>query len=146
MARVLTYAALFVATACAGPAASRAPTDIDRAIARWEASDPESASSVALRRETFPRASSAALREPPIAMPRGRVIDVRFEEASLAHALTMLADAANIGLVIGEGVEGTVSIDLRRVRPLDAMRALAEAHGVELALVGRTIVARRAGL
>ncbi len=75
----------------------------------------------------------------------GRRVDVDLRGASLASALAFLADAADVGLVIGEGVEGTVDVALRRVRPLEAMRALAEAHGVELVVVGRTVVARRGG-
>ncbi len=72
-----------------------------------------------------------------------RPIDVRFQGAPLAQALLLLAEAANLNLVVGEGVEGVVSADFRRVAPLTAMQALAEAHGIELSFQGRTVIARR---
>lgn len=144
--RVLVCAAMVIASACATPRATRSPADLDGALARWTDGGDRAPSSTALAR-TAPVSRRAITRDQTaIAIPRGRVIDVRFQDAPLASALTMLADAANVGVVIGEGVEGVVSIDLRRVRPLDAMRALAEAHGVDLDIVGGTLVARRAGL
>lgn len=137
---------LIVLTAgCAAPASPpRTAADLDGAIASWAREDETSPRARSLRRE-YPRPLTAPVRiarERPAPVERGRPVDVRLHGAPLASALALLADAANVGLVIGEGVTGTVSVDLRRVRPLQAMRALAEAHGVELTLVGRTIVAR----
>ncbi len=141
---------LVVLTAgCAAPAPPpRTAADLDGAIASWAREDETGARARSLRGEEV-RPLSAPVRitrerRPPAR--RARPIDVRLHGAPLASALALLADAANVGLVIGEGVSGTVSVDLRRVRPLEAMRALAEAHGVELTYVGRTIVARGAGL
>jgi hypothetical protein len=75
----------------------------------------------------------------------GPRIDVRFEQAPLSSALRLLAEAASLGIVIGEGLDDRISVDLRRVRPIEAMHAIARAHRVELELVGGTVVARRAG-
>lgn len=69
---------------------------------------------------------------------------MQLEDAPLASALRLLAEAAGVGVVVGEGIEEPVSVSLRGVRPLEAMEALAAAHGVELARVGRTVIARRA--
>ncbi len=79
---------------------------------------------------------------PIVGLRARRPIDVSFERAPLPDALRMLADAAGVGLVIGEGVTGDVSLTLRGVQPLEAMRALAEAHGVSLTFVGRSVIAR----
>lgn len=77
-------------------------------------------------------------------LAQGPRVDVQLEGAPLASALRLLAEAADLGIVIGEGFEEPVSVSLRAVRPLEAMEALAAAHGVELSRVGRTVVARRA--
>ena len=70
-------------------------------------------------------------------------MDARLRRAPLADALRLLAETAHLGLVVDEDLGGEVSVDLRRVHPYEAMRALAESHGVELSRVGRTVVARR---
>ncbi|MCC7538771.1 MAG: hypothetical protein IT379_21275 [Deltaproteobacteria bacterium] len=62
-------------------------------------------------------------------VPRGRRVDVAFREADLANALRFLASAGGLNLVLGDGLAGTVTVELRRVRALDAIVALAESHG-----------------
>lgn len=141
--------ALLFASGCAATAPrAEEPADLDGAIETWIGAEDASPPSSTLASRRDPRARSAPARDARAArapIPRGRPIDVRLSGAPLASALALLAEAAGLGLVVGEGVEGTVSVDLRNVRPLDAMRAIAEAHGVELTFVGRTVIARRAG-
>jgi len=76
---------------------------------------------------------------------RGPRVDVRLEQAPLSNAFRLLADAADLSIVIGAGLERPITVDLRRVRPLDAMRVIAEAHDIDLRVVGQTLVARRRG-
>jgi len=145
--RVVAIALLLVGCASAPPPAIASPGDLDGALASWVASDDTGGASRILSRED-PRPLRAPVRiarreAPPL--PPGRAIDVRFDRAPLASALSLLAEQANLGLVVAEGVEGSVSASLTRVRPLAAMQALAEAHHVELTFVGRTVIARSAG-
>lgn len=128
-----------VLAGCASAPQPRAAVDVEGAIASWSIESAGSRATV-LRRER-PMAP-VRIGEIRVRRPRGRALDARFQDAPLASALTLLADAARMNVVIGEGVSGTVSADLRGVRPLDAMEALAEAHGVELSIVGRTVIAR----
>lgn len=136
--------------ACGGPhqVAEPASRDLDGALAAW-AEDDASAREVT-RIAPDPRPLTAPVRigeqarepEPRVGARGRRPIDVSFERAPLAQALQVLADAAGVGLVVAEGVEGEVSLTLRRVQPLEAMRALAEAHGVSLTFVGGNVIAR----
>ncbi len=68
---------------------------------------------------------------------RGARIDISFHRAPLSEALRMLADHAGVNLVMGDDVSGEVSMHLSRVRPLDAMEALAQAHGARVQWIGR---------
>lgn len=133
---------LFVLGCGGAPAQLRGAADLDGALHGWLPAEATGARSVGLRRDGPIRQPVRIARARAAPVPRGRVIDVRFEQAPLASALSLLADAANLGLVVGEGVDGSVSADLRRVRPWIAMQALAEAHEVELSRVGRTVIAR----
>lgn len=127
---------------CAAPSTPRT-IDLGSAIAAWNGAESSDTASVVVRREP-PRAPvRIASRPEPFPAVRGRRVDARFHGAPLAHALRLLAEAADLGLVIGDGVEGTVSLDLRDVAPLTAMEAIAQAHGIELEIVGRTVIARR---
>ena len=69
-------------------------------------------------------------------------MDVSLHGAPLGSALRLLAEAADMGIVLGEGLTAPVDVELRRVRPMDAMLALARAHHVELTVRGRTVIAR----
>jgi len=55
----------------------------------------------------------------------------------------LFAEAANLGIVIGEGLDAQITVDLRGVRPVEAMQAIAHAYQVDLSVIGRTVVARR---
>ncbi|HJL17486.1 MAG TPA: hypothetical protein RMH99_17585 [Sandaracinaceae bacterium LLY-WYZ-13_1] len=132
--------------ACGAPAPGVA-SDLRGALDTWEAPGRGRVASVTVARGRAPEPPRRTVRVRRPAAARfageGPAVDVRFERAPLAEALWLLADAADVGLVVGEGVDAPVTADLRRVRPLAAMRALAEAHGVELARRGRIVIARR---
>ncbi|AKF08743.1 Type IV pilus biogenesis protein PilQ [Sandaracinus amylolyticus] len=74
----------------------------------------------------------------------GALVDVAFDGASLHDAMRVLAEVAGVDVVIDEGVQGTVTIDLRDVRALDAMEILATAHGASLEVSGRLVLVRAA--
>ncbi|MGE0786318.1 MAG: hypothetical protein AB7S26_11565 [Sandaracinaceae bacterium] len=130
----------------AGPPPPRSSLDVS-ALDAWDARAPMR-DRRALAHDAAPplqeRHDSASARDavPGALGDRGRRIDVRFHRAPLASALRLLAEQGEVDIVIGEGLDREISLDLRRVRPLDAMWALAEAHDVELSRVGRTVIAR----
>ena len=62
--------------------------------------------------------------------------------APLGEALRFVAEAAGYGVVLGEGLERTVTVSLRRVPALEALAAIAEAHRVSLERVGRNVFVR----
>ncbi|MDQ3034566.1 MAG: DUF4974 domain-containing protein, partial [Myxococcota bacterium] len=77
---------------------------------------------------------------------RGSLVDVGFEGAELRDVMRLLSEVAGVDVIVEEDVRGTVTVDLRDVRPLDAMQAIAEAHGASLEISGRTAIVRaRAG-
>lgn len=118
----------------------------EASLEAWACDDgaAEAPASIAVQRTRFETVRvAAAPAQPTWPVARGPRIDVRFERAQLSSALRLLADAADLGIVLGEGLEREISADLRRVRPLEAMHALAEAHHVELRVIGRTVIARR---
>ncbi|MCB9592232.1 MAG: hypothetical protein H6719_05830 [Sandaracinaceae bacterium] len=138
-----------LAAGCAS-SAPHGSTPLDaQSLASWADDAAEVPEATVVRRERFETVRVAAA---PVAADRvarlpyagrGPRVDVRLERAPLSNALRLLADAANLSIVIGEGVEAEVSVDLRQVRPLEAMHALADAHHVDIAIVGRTVVAQR---
>lgn len=75
---------------------------------------------------------------------RGSLVDVEFAGAPLREAMRLLAEAAGMDLVIGVGLDGVVDVTLRDVRPLDAMGAIAEAHGARVEVSGRTVIVHAA--
>lgn len=75
---------------------------------------------------------------------RGPVVDLDLRGAPMREALILLADAAGLNLVVGEGVEGRITVRLRRVRAGRAMHALAAAHRVQLEIEGNLVVATAA--
>ncbi len=68
---------------------------------------------------------------PPHAGTRRR-IDVKLRHADLQEALRFLAHAGGFNLVIGEGVTGEVTAELKRVTPYDALQVIARAHGARV--------------
>lgn len=128
-----------------GAAAADAPArpDLSSAIRAWdEAAAEETASRVVQRSPPASRSAARGDRSTRAWQPRGRPVDVRFHRAPLSSALRLLAEAADLSIVIDEGLDREITADLRRVDPVEAMRALAQAHQIELSVVGRTVIAR----
>lgn len=61
-----------------------------------------------------------------------RRIDVKLHQAELTEALRFIAHSGGINLVVGQGVVGQVNVELRRVTPFAALRAIAQAHGARI--------------
>lgn len=80
--------------------------------------------------------------EPPPPPPVGvqRRVDVRLQGAELGEALRFLADTGRFALVAEGELRGRVDVDLRRVRPYDALVAIAEAHGAQVRRKGPIVV------
>ncbi|MCA9605739.1 MAG: hypothetical protein KC619_09100 [Myxococcales bacterium] len=139
--RRIALSALLTGCAAATPPATSPRADLDAWTAREQDGAPASMTVQRTRFETV-RLSAPPPAELPYAR-RGPRIDVHFVRARLSNALRFLADAADLGIVLGEGLDAEVTADLRRVRPVEAMHALAEAHHVELRIIGRTVIAQR---
>jgi len=130
------------ATAGGGPSAAVPPTRA--ALQAWTARDavrPRAPGVV--RGDASGARAVAAPRRVEVPRAHGPRVDVHLERARLSNALRMLCEAAGLGVVIGEGLDRPITVDLRRVRPVEAMRALSEAYDIDLRLIGRTVIARR---
>lgn len=79
-----------------------------------------------------------------IERPIGRQarVDVRFRDAELENVVRLLADAGRFQVVTDGSLSQRVSVDLRRVRPFDALLAIAEAHGVSVERRGQIVLLR----
>lgn len=124
----------------------------ESAIATWIAPAPDTGAEtvvLAPERDIAPRAISPprsfdtvrlGADRPRAAARSRRRVDVAFDHADLPNALRFLADAAGVNLVVADGVSGTVSARLARVDPLDALFALAQAHGADVRMEGRIAI------
>ncbi len=65
----------------------------------------------------------------PSRPPRVGLVDLDIQRADLANAARLLADAGRFNVVVEEGLSGSVTAQLRRVDPYQALVALAETHG-----------------
>ena len=150
---VILAVAVSACAARASEATDRAPIALDDAIARFCDPAPRDAPPVALH----PSAVGRSHADHPDARPsvRGRAepargalgssatrVDVRLRDADLANALRMLADAARVPIVIDGDLAGTVTLELRRVDPLQAIALIAAAHGARADRVGPSVVVR----
>jgi hypothetical protein len=88
------------------------------------------------------RTLAAVVAEPPRPRRRGRV-DVSFQKSDMASAFQLLADAGRFNLVMAEGLTGQVSATLRGIDPYDALKAVAEANGVEVRYEGDVVVVKK---
>jgi type II secretory pathway component HofQ len=80
----------------------------------------------------------------PTVQHHGAAIDLDLERADIRGALRLVADAAKLGLVLGDDVTGTVTIHLKGV-PWDAAAcAIASIAHVELELADKILIARKA--
>jgi hypothetical protein len=76
--------------------------------------------------------------------PRRRpLVDVSFQRSDMASAFQLLADAGGFNLVMAGGLAGQVSATLRRIDPFDALKAVAEANGVEVRYEGQVVVLKK---
>lgn len=133
------------ASAPAIPRAEPSPAEVDAAMSHPRPAG-EGASSRTLQEPAAPLAGAVRIREPSPPSPRrsGRRVDVELHRASLADALQLLADEARLNLVLGDGIGGEVSLSLRRVDPLEALRAVVASRGLSLSQQGSiTVVQRR---
>ncbi|MCS6900050.1 MAG: hypothetical protein RMJ98_10435 [Myxococcales bacterium] len=92
-----------------------------------------------------PRTETVRIREPTPTPARrsGRRVDVELYRASLAEALQLLADEARINLVLGDGIQGEVSLSLRRVDPAEALEVLVASRGLILSRQGSILVVQK---
>ena len=88
------------------------------------------------------RTITARVSEPP--RPRRRApVDVSFHRSDMASAFQLLADAGRFNLVMAEGLGGQVSATLRGIDPYDALKAMAEANGVDVRYEGDVVVVKK---
>jgi hypothetical protein len=71
-----------------------------------------------------------------------RRVDVSLRGANLPDALRLLAEAGRFDLVVDGDLGGTVTIDLYRVEPYEALVLMAEAKGAEVARHGNLVIVR----
>lgn len=85
---------------------------------------------------------------PPRATPppaRRARRDVRFHDARLDDALRMLAEAANLGLVLSGPLAQPIHLELTAVDPVDAIELLATTHDLEVTFRRGVVVVRPRG-
>lgn len=75
----------------------------------------------------------------------GHQVDLELARAPIGEAFRFLADAANVNLVMADGIDGQVTLRLRRVTVRDALRALAATQNLETELRGNILWVRRVG-
>ncbi len=78
--------------------------------------------------------------DPPVGI--GRRVDVRFVDADFDNVIRMLSDVGRFDVVTDGALPGKVSVDLRRVRPYEALVVLAQAHGLTLERRGNLVIVR----
>ena len=88
---------------------------------------------VAVPRYQTVRIREAGTPDPLAAGPRtlGRRVDLELSRAPVAEAFRFLADAADVNVVLGDGVSGDVTLRLRRVTVREALRAVAATHDLQ---------------
>jgi hypothetical protein len=88
------------------------------------------------------RTLAAVVAEPPRPR-RGARVDVSFQKSDMASAFQLLADAGRFNLVMAENLNGQVSATLHGIDPYDALKAVAEANGVEVRYEGGVVVIKK---
>ena len=79
----------------------------------------------------------------PSTQHRGAAIDLDLERADVRGALRLVADAAKLGLVLGDDITGTVTIHLKAV-PWDAAAcAIANIAHVDIELRDQILIAKK---
>jgi hypothetical protein len=147
--RALLLIAPLVALACA-PAGTPPPRTSSADLDAWTSA--EDAAPVTMGNpERVPQTPpdrwrsqtiAAVVTEPPRPR-RGARVDVSFHRSDMTSAFQLLADAGRFNLVMAEGLTGQVSATLRRIDPYDALKAVAEANGVEVRYEGGVVVVKK---
>ncbi|MEQ8456837.1 MAG: hypothetical protein RLO52_20875 [Sandaracinaceae bacterium] len=135
------WLALALTVGCASTPSAPPRVGVSDALVRWESEGAGGrAESRALART--PRRTTRIASSAPVRWVGGPRIDLELHRAPLGEALRFVAEAAGYGVVLGEGLERTVTVSLRRVPALEALAAIAEAHRVSLERVGRNVLVR----
>ncbi len=79
----------------------------------------------------------------PVRPARRPPVDVSFNRSDIVSAFQLLADAGRFNVVMPEGLTGQVSATLRSIDPYDALKAMAEANGVDVRYDGQIVVLRK---
>ncbi len=74
-----------------------------------------------------------------------RRVDVAFHQADIANVLRFFAEVGRINIVYGDDVDGTVTMQLKRVRWDRALRAILRTKGLDMAWEGNIIRVAKAG-
>ncbi len=83
--------------------------------------------------------------EPAPAPSRAGRIDLDVRGADIHDVCRLLADVGHANIVVGDGVQGTVSVRMRGVPWDEALRAIAEAKGFRLVRQGDVILVMPSG-
>jgi hypothetical protein len=77
--------------------------------------------------------------------PDGARIDLSVRDADVADVLRMIAAAAKVGLVVGDDVRATVTLEVRNVTWRQAIDVIAHLEGLEVTEADGIISVRRSG-
>lgn len=140
---------LLLLPGCAPGPAPRAsapdPSELDATLAAWDRAARRDAAG-SRRLATFRSTETVTIAPPPPRAERGpgrqHRIDVRFHGADLADVARLLADAGGFAVVTDGTPHRKVSVELRRVRPYEALVAIAEAHGARVSRRGSLVIVR----
>jgi hypothetical protein len=155
--RAPALAAALLAIGCASahrsppPAAAPSSADLDAWLDAAE--DHGRARSTTLRAASIPAQAAPAerwgsrtiaIRASEPRRPRRRApVDVSFHKSDMASAFQLLADAGRFNLVMADGLSGQVSATLRGIDPYDALKAMAEANGVDVRYDGQVVLVKK---
>lgn len=90
-------------------------------------------------------AEPVAARAPAAALPASaEALSLNFHEVDLREALRQLAELADLDLILGEGVQGRLSLQLRGLSHAEALALIADSHGLSLRREGRVLLVHSA--
>lgn len=73
------------------------------------------------------------------------IVSVHIKDMDLSQAIRVLADKSGVNIVVGKDVQGKVDCDLTDVTTCDALAALLQGNGYELAQVGNVMIVVKQG-
>src|SRR5581483_349534 len=71
---------------------------------------------------------------------RGRPIDLDLKDADIGNVCRLLADVGKVNIVLGDGVQGSVTLSMKRVPWDQALAAVIEAKGLRTEREGNVIL------